>query len=385
MTRYLRTWIEIDKKAYVHNLKFLQSIFNPTEIACVLKGNAYGHGIEQIAPIAQDAGIKYFTVFSVDEASRVFAVMHKDVQLIIMGYIPNDAYDWVIKNDISFFIYEPNNLLIAIKAAQLLKKKALVHLELETGMNRTGLDDLNLEKCLSIISRNKNYVHIAGLCTHLAGAESIANHVRIKRQIITFNRQLTFLVKKGFKPEKLHMACSAAAISYPKTRKDLIRLGILQYGFWPSFETRIAYMQRYKHTTDPLRRVLSWKSRIMHIKSVEAGEFISYGTAFFANENKKIAVIPVGYADGFNRSLSNNGRVLIHGKFAQVISVINMNMLIADITHIKNVKPGDEVVLIGLQKNNTINVSSFSEFTQQVNYELLTRLPDSIPRVIKNQ
>jgi alanine racemase len=179
------------------------------------------------------------------------------------------------------------------------------------------------------------------------------------------------------------MACSAAAISYPRTRKDLIRVGILQYGFWPSFETRIAYMQKYKHTIDPLRRVLSWKSRVMHVKTVEPGEFISYGTAFFASEKKKIAVVPVGYADGFNRSLSNNGRVLIHGKIAQVIGTINMNMLIADITSIKNVKPGDEVVLIGKQKNNTINVSSFSEFTQQVNYELLTRLPDSIPRIIK--
>lgn len=237
---------------------------------------------------------------------------------------------------------------------------------------------------MQLIDANKKHVILSGVCTHFAGAESIANHVRIKRQMINFNRQLTQLQKKGFTPEKIHMACSAAAISYPRTRKDLIRLGILQYGFWPSFETRIAYMQKYKLTIDPLRRVLSWKSKVMHIKTVEPGEFVSYGTAFFASVKKKIAIVPVGYADGYNRSLSNNGRVLIHGKIAQVIGVVNMNMLIADVTSIKNVKPGDEVVLIGKQKNNTINVSSFSEFTQQVNYELLTRLPDSIPRIIKS-
>lgn len=384
MTAHLRTWIEIDKKAYIHNIKFLQNTFADTEIACVVKGNAYGHGIEQIVPIAQSTGVRYFTVFSVDEASRVFSVMSKDVQLIIMGYIPNSAYEWVIKNGIGFFIFEPDDLATAIKAARLVQKPAKIHLELETGMNRTGLDDENLIKSMQLIDANKKHVILSGVCTHFAGAESIANHVRIKRQMINFNRQLTQLQKKGFTPEKIHMACSAAAISYPRTRKDLIRLGILQYGFWPSFETRIAYMQKYKLTIDPLRRVLSWKSKVMHIKTVEPGEFVSYGTAFFASVKKKIAIVPVGYADGYNRSLSNNGRVLIHGKIAQVIGVVNMNMLIADVTSIKNVKPGDEVVLIGKQKNNTINVSSFSEFTQQVNYELLTRLPDSIPRIIKS-
>lgn len=384
MPANLRTWIEIDKNAYLHNLEFLKTIFKDAEISSVVKGNAYGHGIEQIVPLAQNAGIKYFSVFSLEEACRVHSVKEKDVHLMIMGFIPNDSYEWVIEHNISFFIYETGDLNRAIKAAKKVKKKANVHLELETGMNRTGLDDANLNQALKIIKENKQHVHVKGVCTHFAGAESIANHVRIKRQIINYNRQLTHIKKGGIDPEKLHMACSAAAISYPRTRKDLIRTGILQYGFWPSFETRIAFMQKYKHTIDPLRRVLSWKSRVMHTKTIEPGEFISYGTAFFASEHKKIAVIPVGYADGFNRSLSNNGRVLIHGKIAPVIGLVNMNMLIADITNINHVKPGDEVVLIGKQKNNIIMVSSFSEFTQQVNYELLTRLPGNIPRIIKN-
>jgi len=384
MPANLRTWIEIDKKAYLHNLSFIQQNFKGPIISSVIKGNAYGHGIEQIVPLAQDGGINHFSVFSLDEACRAYSVKNESSTLMIMGFIPNDSYEWVINHGINFFIYNASSLQQAVKAAKKVKKKAIIHLEIETGMNRTGLDEDYLDKSLRIISDNKNHIELKGVCTHFAGAESIANHVRIKRQIINFNRNLNHIKKKGFKPELIHMASSAATIVYPRTRKDLVRTGILQYGFWPSFETRIAWMQKYKHTIDPLRMVLSWKSSVMHVKTVEAGEFISYGTGYFAHEKKKIAVIPVGYSDGYNRSLSNNGRVLIHGKVAPVIGLINMNMLIADITTIKNVKAGDEVVLIGKQKNNTIQVSSFSEFTQQVNYELLTRLPEATPRIIKN-
>jgi alanine racemase len=383
MPASLRTWIEIDKNAYLHNINFLQNNFKDPIISSVIKGNAYGHGIEQIVPLAQEGGINHFSVFSLDEACRAYSVKSKNSTLMIMGFIPNDSYEWVVEHGINFFVYNASSLQKAVKAAKKVKKKAQIHLEIETGMNRTGLDEDYLDKSLKIISDNKNNIELKGACTHFAGAESIANHVRIKRQIINFNRSLTQIIKKGFQPELIHMASSAASIVYPRTRKDLIRTGILQYGFWPSFETRIAYMQRYKHGIDPLRRVLSWKSSVMHVKTVEAGEFISYGTAYFAHENKNIAIVPVGYSDGYNRSLSNNGRVLIHGKVAPVIGLINMNMLIADITGIKNVKAGDEVVLIGNQKNNTIQVSSFSEFTQQINYELLTRLPESTPRIIK--
>lgn len=384
MPSNLRTWIEIDKKAYLHNLKFLQQNFKGPIISSVIKGNAYGHGIEQIIPLAQEGGINHFSVFSLDEACRAYSVKNKTSTLMIMGFIPHDSYEWVIEHDIQFFVYNASSLLQAVKAAKKVRKKAKVHLEIETGMNRTGLDDDYLDKSLKIISDNNKHIDLIGVCTHFAGAESIANHVRIKRQIINFNRNLTLIKKRGFTPKLIHMASSAATIVYPRTRKDLVRTGILQYGFWPSYETRMSFMQRFKHGIDPLRRVLSWKSTVMHVKTVEPGEFISYGTAYFAHEKKKIAIVPVGYSDGFNRALSNNGRVLVHGKIAPVIGLVNMNMLIADITSIKNVKAGDEVVLIGKQKNNTIQVSSFSEFTQQINYELLTRLPDTIPRLIKN-
>jgi alanine racemase len=160
----------------------------------------------------------------------------------------------------------------------------------------------------------------------------------------------------------------------------MVRIGILQYGFWPSKETLIQYLSKKSIKTDPLTQVLSWKSSIMSLKKVKTGEFISYGTSYLAQKDMKIALIPVGYAHGFSRNLSNQGRVLISGLRVAVIGMVNMNMLIVDVTANDNVKLGDEVVLIGSQGDLSITVSSFSEFSDQLNYELLTRLPGEIPR-----
>jgi alanine racemase len=164
---------------------------------------------------------------------------------------------------------------------------------------------------------------------------------------------------------------------------DMVRIGIAQYGFWPSIETFIQYVHGKKEERyDPLDRVISWKSRIMSIKTVNEGEFISYGTTYLAQEEKVIAVIPVGYSHGFSRMLSNQGRVLIGGQRVGIIGMVNMNMMIADVTAVPDVSVGDEVVIIGKQDNLEITVASFSEISNQVNYELLVRLPERTDRKI---
>lgn len=179
-----------------------------------------------------------------------------------------------------------------------------------------------------------------------------------------------------------HTASSAAALSYPATRMDLVRIGIAQYGFWPSKEVFVDYIHSRRDKSDPLHRVLSWKSRIMGVKDVRMGEFISYGTTFLSTSDRRIATIPVGYANGFTRSLSNQGRLLIGGERVAVIGMVNMSMLIADITNVPDAKPGDEVVIIGKQGELEISVASFSEISDQLNYELLARLPEDIDRRI---
>jgi alanine racemase len=236
-----------------------------------------------------------------------------------------------------------------------------------------------------MIRANESYFRVRGLCTHYAGAESIANHVRVQKQIKKYNRIYKWITNRGIHPELRHTACSAAAITYPRTRMDMVRIGILQYGFWPSPETFIHFVHKRMEKSEVLKRVLSWKSQVMSIKKVKPGEFVSYGTYYMAQEDKTIAIVPVGYSHGYSRSLSNQGRVLIDGHRVPVIGIVNMNMLIADVTQVPDVKKGDEVVLIGDQDGVTITLASFADFNNQLNYELLARLPLDIPRQIINQ
>jgi alanine racemase len=163
---------------------------------------------------------------------------------------------------------------------------------------------------------------------------------------------------------------------------DLVRVGILQYGFFPSREVYIEYRQKNRDNPNPLRRLISWKSRIMDIKPIKAGEFVGYGTSYLANDAMRIASIPMGYAQGYARGLSNVGRVLVRGQRVAVVGTVNMNMMMIDVTNVQGVERGDEVVLIGNQGDQEISVSSFGEFSDLLNYELLTRLPEDIPRSI---
>lgn len=374
--------IELNQNALEHNINFLKNQFNRTKLSSVVKSNAYGHGLPQFLQIAAECGIDHFSVFSSWEAIQTFENLKSPADIMIMGWINPDHMDWVIENDIEFFIFGFDRIEKVLEITRKLKKPAKIHIEIETGMNRTGFQQRELKKLIPIIKNNKEHFILKGLCTHLAGAESIANYYRVKDQMKVFNRVYKKLIENDLKPERRHSACSAAALGYPKTQFEMVRIGILQYGFWPSTETYIQYLTRNKLQEDPLEQVLSWKSEIMSIKKVKTGEFVGYGTSYLAQKNMTIAIIPVGYAHGYTRSLSNHGRVLIHGQRVGIIGMVNMNMCVADVTVLENVKVGDEVVLIGRQGDLKINVSAFTELSDELNYELLTRLPAEIHRRI---
>lgn len=375
--------IYLSKKALETNLKFLRKLYGKNKIiSSVVKGNAYGHGIEQFVPLAQECGINHFSVFSSNEAFRVKKYSELGTTIVIMGMIYEDELEWAIENKIEFFVFEVERLLNAVKFAKKLNKKAIIHIEIETGMNRTGFNKDDWNTVCEIILNNSKYIELKALCTHFAGAESIANYARILKQKKVFQKAVKYFENKNIKPEILHSACSAASIRYPETRMDMIRVGILQYGFWPSKETYIEYIKNKKVKEDPLKRVISWCSEIMSIKDIEEGEFIGYGTTFLAQKDMAIGVVPVGYSHGFTRSLSNTGRVLVNEKRVSVIGIVNMNLMIIDLTDVEEVKIGDTVTMIGIQGDMEVTVASFSELSNQLNYELLTRLPQDIPRSI---
>ena len=375
--------IELNQKAYQNNLAFLRKMLGKKVIfSSVVKGNAYGHGIKEFVTMAHQNGVNHFSVFDVEEAKIVFETLGNKITSMLMGFVADDDLLWAIKNNIEFYVFERYRLSMATKTAKKLKLKAKVHIEIETGMNRTGFTKKELSRVAKYLLKEAAYLDFIGLCTHYAGAESISNYYRVESQIKLFNEALAIFKSNGIEPKIKHTACSAASMMFTETQMDLVRIGILQYGLWPSQEVLVTYLNSKKKKIDPLQRVISWKSEIMNVKQVKSGEFIGYGTSYMAKHNMKIATIPIGYSHGYSRSLSNQGRVLINGQRCGIIGTINMNMLSIDVSEIEHLKKGDEVVIIGNQGNLSITVSSFGELNNLLNYEFLSRISKSIPRKI---
>lgn len=379
------SYIELSKTALRKNIEYLnQRIGDDTKFCSVIKGNAYGHGVEHFMKMVENCGIDYFAVFDASEAEKALNVKEDESHIMIMGMIENSELEWAIEHDISFYVFEFDRLNHAIQSAKKLEKKAKIHIELETGLNRTGFEKNTLGTLVDIIHDNMDYLEIEGICTHYAGAESVANYVRIQEQIEQFNKTIEWFSISGINPNYRHTACSAAALTYPETKMDMVRFGIAHYGFWPSRETKMYNLlsDDTTFTSDPLHRILSWKSTVMSIKRIPKGKFINYGTSYLTIHDKIVAGIPVGYYHGYSRKLSNQGHVLIHGRKAPVLGLINMNMMLVDVSNIPQVKKGDEVVLIGTQQEQQITVASFLELSKYINYEFLTRLPTEIPRFV---
>jgi alanine racemase len=380
--------IELSKLALQKNLRFLRDFIGRDVVfSSVIKGNAYGHGINVFVPLAEACGVRHFSVFSADEALRALKSRTKPSDIMIMGAIDNPEVEWAVENRISFYIFELERLRAALQAAQGLGIPARIHLELETGMNRTGLQDGQVHEAVKLIKDNHEHFVIDGVCTHYAGAESVGNHLRVQTQIQSYNDQCAMLKEEGLDLGRRHTACSAAALSYPETIMDMVRIGIAHYGYWPSRETRMHYILnrpngKTKRHIDPLHRVLRWSSRIMSIKRVKAGEFVSYGTSYQTTRDETIASVPVGYFHGFARGLSNLGYVLVHGRRCPVVGIVNMHMITVNVTGLTDVKKGDEVVIIGKQRKQQITVGSFSDLSRFLNYEILVRLPSEVPRVV---
>jgi len=352
----------------------------------VIKGNAYGHGIETFVPMAEACGVRHFSVFSAPEAVRTFNSRTEDSRVLIMGYVADEELEWAVSEDVSFYVFELGRLGAAVTAAKRVGKPARIHLELETGMHRTGLEGIDLERAVEIVTDNRAHLHTEGVCTHLAGAESIGNHVRIRGQLEKFAELCRQLGDVGVNPDLRHVASSAALLTYPDTTMDMVRCGIAQYGFWPSTETRMHYLLREGDggaaRRDPLKRVLTWKSCIMGLKDVEPGHFVGYGTSYQATRKHRIAAVPTGYFTGFPRDLSNKGHMLVRGRRAAVVGRVNMSMTLIDVTHIPEAQRGDEVVVVGKQGRSSISVASFSDMADVMTYEALVRLPSEIPRKV---
>lgn len=370
------TTVEISKKNLIHNLgEFRKRVGKRIKIMAVVKANAYGHGILEVSKIASRSGVDWLGVASLEEG----LFLRKNniaLPILILGYVPVLLLGEVIRNDLSFVVYNKQTIQKVDQEAKKLSKKAKVHLKIETGTNRQGIPACQVLDFIKFIKRKPNVLP-EGICTHFANIEDTTDSSFAMEQLDRFNKVLQLIKAANIKIPIKHTACSAATILFPKTHFNLVRVGISLYGLWPSKETKISARNSLK-----LKPVLSWKTRIAQIKEVEKGESVGYGRAWWANKKTKIAVLPVGYWDGYDRKLSNSGRVLIHGQFAPVVGRVCMNMTMVDVTDIPKAKIEDEVVLLGKQGNNEVTAEELAQKMGTINYEVVTRINPLLPRKV---
>jgi alanine racemase len=369
---FRQNWIEIDKSDFLFNLKKLREhIAKDTKIMAVLKANAYGHG-SILAKEAQRAGISDIAVATLEEGIQFREAGIKANILILGNIYPCENFQVAIAHFLTPTISNMQDVLALENLTVKLNKKINFHLQVDTGMGRIGALPEASYALLDKISKISQ-LNMAGMYTHFAVVDTDTDSDFTRLQLSIFSKIVRYArVDLGLK-FIAHAANSGALFKNKRTHFDMVRPGISLYGLNPF---------RHSENVLKLKPVLSWKTKITFLKKVPAGFCVSYGRTFITNKASVIATIPVGYADGYSRMLSNKSDVLIRGKRCPVIGKITMDMTMVDVTEIKGVSLGDEVVLIGLQGKEQIKVDELAKIQETINYEIVCSISSRVPRII---
>ncbi len=371
-----KTWIEISRSALTHNVKaFRCHLGSSVAVMAIVKSNAYGHGLVPTAKIADRAGASWFGVDNVDEgiALRKHGIKKP---ILLLGYTLNDRLREAITNDLSLIIYnlETARSLERLRLTGRRGSVARVHIKIETGTTRQGIKGDDLSRLARRLKKIPGVV-IEGASTHYANIEDTTDASYAKSQLRRFEEEITLLHREGIDPPFLHTACSAAAILFPKTHFNLARIGISMYGLWPSKETQ-------KEGGIVLTPALAWKTIIAQIKTVPKGASVSYGLTERTTRASTLAILPIGYWDGYDRGLSSIGHVLIRGHICKIIGRVCMNMCVVDVTDLPHVHVEDEVVLLGRQGAEEISAQDIASKLGTIHYEVVTRINPTVTRKV---
>jgi len=373
------TWIEISKSALLNNISEIKKNLSPkTKFMAVVKANAYGHGLWEVAKSVKTK-VDYFAVYCFEDA--IFLRSKKITKPILtLGRILPKQINLAIKNNIEISISTFDILEAAKKISQNNKsgKKLIAHICMDSGLGRDGFVESDLEKLLDLL-KNKNLqknIEIRGLYAHFASADDSAFDSYSENQIALFKKWQKSFNNIGLNPQ-IHHAASAGILTNKATDFDIVRLGVSLYGLWPSDE-----IKDKKKNKNKLLPVLSWKAQISEIKSLPKGSAISYGCTHILTRDSKIAVLAVGYYDGVPRIASNKCWALVNGKKVPQIGRVTMNLIVLDVTDAGNVKIGDIATIIGSDKKETISADDWANWAQTSNYEIVTRLNSSLSRKV---
>ncbi len=374
-----RSWVEVNERALVHNIETLRSLLESGSRFCaVLKANAYGHGLDEVASIAARAGVDAFAVDSIDDALTL-RTLFPSALVITLGYTMLDRFKEALLANIHLTIYDRGGIEHAQAVGRELAKTFPIHLKVETGTMRQGvaIDDL---PDLTRLLRESDRVSLEGLSTHFANIEDSDDPEFAAHQFSLYEQARAILTENGLTPQWCHCACSAAIILYPQTHKTLVRAGISMYGIWSS--ELVENTVRRLNLGCELQPVLTWKSRVAQIKSISMGTPIGYGLTEMMKRGGRLAIVPVGYWDGYDRLLSSCGEVLIKGSRCKVMGRVCMNMMIVDVSQIPNLETEEEVILLGTDGRHRVTVEEIAKRTQTIPYEVLARINPLLPRVI---
>jgi alanine racemase len=383
MNKLHLTWVEIDVQALRNNiLQLRRRIGSQVLLTAVVKANAYGHGIAEIASLVLEAGIDWLAVYSLEEA-LLLRELQLDCPVLLLGYVQRADLPKAVQAQLRLTVFDVETLDELSRLADGLKRDIRLHLKVETGMNRQGVLPEHLSEALDILQRSP-YLVLEGVCSHLATAEEPDDPSYARFQIENFQRALKQVEDTGINVPIRHLLNSAGALLLKEARYNMVRVGISMYGLWPSEQTRRAFLKN-AIASQNLTPVLTWKTKVVQVKDVSAGSYVSYGRIYRTIRPTRLAVLPVGYSDGYDRKLSNRGHVLIRGRRALVLGRVSMNAIVVDATDIPGVKLEDEAVLLGRQADQEISAEELADLVGTINYEVVTRINRAIPRVVVGQ
>lgn len=365
-----RSWIEIDRRALAHNAKTLRGILLPeTQLLAVVKANAYGHGLLPTAETLA-AHVDWFGVDDVDEGIELRTAGIRKPILVLGPTIPSRAED-LVAYDLRPLVSDQEILTPLCRAARKRQKGVSVHLKVDTGMHRQGVMLHQLRDFFDALVSVREIL-LEGIATHFADADNFLYDQPIADQLQRFSQALHLAHAYGYSGVIRHAAASASAIRFPETHFDLVRIGLALYGIRPvPPDVRLDV---------DLTPVLSFRCRISQIKTIEKDAAIGYGFTERVKRKSRIAVLPIGYADGYDRKLSSRGRILVHGCFAKVLSRISMNLTVIDVTDIPQTRAGDIATVIGRDGENEITAWDIASVLETIPYEVLVRLHPRLPR-----
>jgi alanine racemase len=369
-------WVEIDGKAFEHNLQEMRKGSAPGTATCaVVKSNAYGHGVGLVAPLLTSA--EWLGVNSLEEGLELRS-LGVTRRILLLGHVPLAELEAALAADLALTVYN-RETIEKLNTIRSVPREARVHVKVDTGTSRQGVLPEDLPDFTRLVKGARNVV-LEGLSTHFANIEDTLNHDYAKLQIQRFESALQCVEGIAGKIPVVHAACTAAALLFPSTHFTMLRTGIGLYGLWPSRETFLS--MREKGASVDFHPALTWKTKIVQIKTLPEGTYVGYGCSYKTTRKTLLGVLPVGYADGYDRALGNRAHVLVRGRRAAVIGRICMNLCMVDLTDVPGVKLEDEVVLLGSSGDERISAETMGEWAGTINYEIVTRISPLLPRKV---